>query len=365
MKYYESHYEEYIQAVDQYNIHPELISVFSAMPREKHRMENLIFYGPSGVGKYSQILSLIRKYSPSDLKYDKKMIINNEKQKYIYRISDVHYEVDMSLLGCNSKPVWHELFFQIIDIISVKPDKFGIILCKNFHQIHSELLEIFYSYMQHYNHLHSNLKIVFIIMTEQISFLPKTMIQSCKIINIRRPSKEQYMQITSNTCQNNLLVNMGGNGGGGENFNTMHSDNTHNKTNAEKIMNYIDTDCILNAKEMKSFAIIKDIKSIPNDIFNIVCDNIVTEILKKESVSFTGFRDILYDILTYNLEVSECLYYIIYVLVKDGNLTNNDDVRCILDKTFLFLKYYNNNYRPIYHLENMMFFIINKLHKYV
>lgn len=354
MKYYESHYEEYIQAVERYNIHPELKSVFSAMPKEKQRLENLIFYGPSGVGKYSQILSLIRNYSPSELKYDKKMIINNEKQKYIYQISDVHYEVDMSLLGCNSKLVWHELFFQIIDIISVKPDKFGIILCKNFHQIHSELLEIFYSYMQHYNHLHSNLKVIFIIMTEQISFLPKSIIHSCKIINVCRPTKNQYMQIISNSCQNNLLVNVGGGDCG--------SLTTENNVN--KIMNYIDTECILNAKEMKSFGIIKDIKSIPNDIFNIVCDNIVSEILKKESLSFTGFRDILYDILTYNLEVSECLYYIIHILVKEGYLTNDDDVKSILDKTFLFLKYYNNNYRPIYHLENMMFFIINKLHGY-
>ena len=68
----------------------------------------------------------------------------------------------MSLLGCNSKTLWHEIFFQLVDIISVKQNKIGIIVCKNFHTINSELLEIFYSYMQQYNMKNSNILIKFI-----------------------------------------------------------------------------------------------------------------------------------------------------------------------------------------------------------
>ena len=37
---------------------------------------------------------------------------------------------------------------QIMDSIIAKDNKTGIIVCKNFHCIHNELLEIFYSYMQ-------------------------------------------------------------------------------------------------------------------------------------------------------------------------------------------------------------------------
>ena len=338
MKFYESHYEEYIQSVERYNIHSELEGIYNKMPNQANRLENLIFYGPPGTGKYSQVLHFIKKYSPSELKYDKKMIINTDKQNYMYRISDIHYEVDMALLGCNSKIVWHELFFQIIDIISVKPDKFGIILCKNFHQIHSELLEIFYSYMQQYNHTQTNLKVVFVIITEQLSFIPTPIVKSCKTINIQRPSKSDYMKI-------------------------LPSNTESNETNEVNILDVIETDCIINAKEIKSFSLRKNVENIPKDIFNIICDNIIAEVLKQTPISFTAFRDILYDILTYNLDVSECLWYIINELIKNGDLQNKD-VTDVMDKTYYFLKYYNNNYRPIYHLESIMFYIINKIRGY-
>ena len=34
----------------------------------------------------------------------------------------------------------------------------------------------------------------------------------------------------------------------------------------------------------------------------------------------------------------------------------------ILLKTFVFFKYYNNNYRPIYHLENYLLYLIKVIH---
>lgn len=41
----------------------------------------MIIYGPSGVGKYTQMLSILQNYSPSKLKYDKKIFITFEKQE--------------------------------------------------------------------------------------------------------------------------------------------------------------------------------------------------------------------------------------------------------------------------------------------
>ena len=147
MKYYETHFEDYCQSVEKENIHEELIPQISRFPKNIRELSNIIVYGPTGVGKYSQTLSILQKYSPSQLKYDKKITVVNDKQTYTYRISDIHYEIDMSLLGCNSKIMWHECFQQIVDIVSVKPDKHGIIVCKNFHVIHNELLDIFCSYL--------------------------------------------------------------------------------------------------------------------------------------------------------------------------------------------------------------------------
>ena len=198
MKYYDTHYEEYIQSVKTHNIHPELKEVFDKFPPNIKEFGNIIVYGPCGSGKYSQVLCLLEKYSPTHLKYDKRMTVNTEKQSYIYRISDIHYEIDMGLLGCHSKLLWHELFFQIVDIISMKTEKNGILVCKNFHMIHSELLEVFYSYIQHTTKLMPNMCLRFIIMTEHISFLPNNILNCCAKIAVCKPTKQNYMDILNN-----------------------------------------------------------------------------------------------------------------------------------------------------------------------
>ena len=92
------------------------------------------------------------------LKYEKKISLTYDKKQYFFKISDIHYEIDMAILGCNSKLLWHEIYQQIIDIISAKAEKSGIIVCKYFHEIHSELLENFYSYMQENNPSIINIK---------------------------------------------------------------------------------------------------------------------------------------------------------------------------------------------------------------
>ena len=116
MKYYETLFEDYLNSNELYNIHPELNNEINKLPTNSQNMPNLLIYGPSGVGKYTQTLRIINKYSPSELKYEKKITINTEKQQYIYHISDIHYEIDISLLGCNAKSLWHEIFFQLLDL---------------------------------------------------------------------------------------------------------------------------------------------------------------------------------------------------------------------------------------------------------
>ena len=45
--------------------------------------------------------------------------------------------------------------------------------------------------------------------------------------------------------------------------------------------------------------------------------------------------------------------------IKENKL-KTDDMSSILIKTYTFLQYYNNNYRPIYHLEHYIFYLILK-----
>jgi len=58
----------------------------------------------------------------------------------------------------------------------------------------------------------------------------------------------------------------------------------------------------------------------------------------------------LYDILIYNADMYESVWYIFSTLVNDKWIPE-EKIREIMNKTCEFLKYYNNNYRPIYHME--------------
>lgn len=355
MKYYETHYEDYLKAVKQFNLHPELIPYFAKFPATIHSLTNLIFHGPSGVGKNSQMLYAIEKYSPSGLSHDKKICIQTEKYTYQYHISDIHYEIDMSLLGCNSKLIWHDIVQQIVDIVSVKSDKIGIIVCKNFHLIHTELLEIFYSYIQEYNTKFSVIQLRFIIISEQISFLPNNILDACEIISVKRPEKRLYIDMIKQqprvrkyakdtpTPEEEFIYKIS---------NCRTKMETNDKT--FDFIDSLDMNTVLNVKELNYFC---KAEKIPDDIFNTVCDAIISQMLAHNTLVHTTFRDSLYDILIYNLDVVECVWYILSYFVENDLLK---DVSTVLTRMYNFLKYFNNNYRPIYHLESIMHYIIIK-----
>ena len=199
MKFFEIHYDDYIKINQTNPLHTQ--KQITTNNNNICDLNNLIIYGPPGVGKYTQALLIIKQYSPSNLKYDKRMALSYNKNIYYFKISDIHYEIDMSLLGCNSKLLWHEIYNQIIDIITAKPNKQGIILCKYFHEIHNELLEIFYSYMQIlYN---SNIDIKFILITQDLSFIPDNILKYCQHLTFPRPSKHVYNKCLKIKLNNN------------------------------------------------------------------------------------------------------------------------------------------------------------------
>jgi hypothetical protein len=318
MKFHETHFEEYIKKE---NLHPKLEKIYNNnFPKTINKLGNLIFYGPSGVGKYTQMLNSIKKYSPSELKYEKKTSLTFNKQQYFFKISDIHFEIDMSLLGCNSKLLWHEIYQQIIDIVSAKHERSGIIVCKYFHEIHSELLENFYSYMQKNNSLFINLK--FIIISEHISFIPDNILNCCEIINVSRPSKATYTKCLKTKLPTNLKL--------------------ENITNI-KNLHLFNEDIMLHYK--------------------IICNKIINSIININDLNFQKFRDLLYDIFIYNLDITECVWYILSSLIEK-NLIKKEHLTDIMIKTYCFFQYYNNNYRPIYHLENYLFFLAKKIYDY-
>lgn len=366
MKYYETHYEEYLHSLKTYNMHPELEHIKKNMPDSILELKNMIIYGPTGSGKYSQMLNLLNKYSPSHLKYDKKMRFQNEKTNYIYRISDIHYEIDLGLLGCNSKMIWHDIFFEIIDIISIKNDKSGIIVCKNFHQIHNELLEVFYSYMQQCKMMKPNINVHIWIITENVSFLSNNILNCCELIRVSKPSSRVYGEMMNAR----LISGMDSKKKPVEETSIwkqfmQKTANLHVSSiePINNVMSEIDSCGILNTKEIQAFSLVKSVNELPKDVFNLICDGIIGEILNPKELKFTEFRDLIYDILVYNLEITDCLWYILSYLIENKYLEEVNMKEC-MEKIHVFLKQYNNNYRPIYHLESIFYYFISKVHKY-
>lgn len=320
MKFYETHFEEYINENNRINLHPKLDKIYSKFPKNIRDLKNIIFYGPSGTGKYTQMLKSIKKYSPSELKYEKKLSITFNKQQYFFKISDIHYEIDMSLLGCNSKLFWHDIYQQIVDIISAKSEKSGIIVCKYFHETHSELLDNFYSYMQQNNSISVDIK--FFIITEELSFIPDNILNCCEIINVSRPTKATYNKYINGKLPTNLKL--------------------ENITNIKMLKNY-NEDLMLQYKK--------------------ICNKIIHNIINIDSLQYIKFRDILYDIFIYNLDISDCIWYILSSLVEQNKIKTKD-LSDILIKTYRFFQYYNNNYRPIYHVENYFLYLVKLIHNF-
>jgi hypothetical protein len=223
--------------------------------------------------------------------------------------------------------------------------------------------------MQHCREL--SIHIIFAILTEHVSFIPNRILQCCKLISVKRPSVELYNELATGAAA------------------MAAAERTHKEfakqilpaskrqtrsisgpmnmfvvtVNKEPRQNTIVPEYLLNMKEINT---ISKINNPPKDVFNIVCDNIISKMVQHENMDILSLRDNLYDILLYGLDITECLWYILYFFAESDILVDNtgEVMSEILDQIDSFLKYYNNNYRPIYHLESIFIYLITTIYKY-
>ena len=317
MKHFETHFDDYITACDENNFYPKLEDVYNTFPSEIKDIQNIILYGRPGSGKYTQALKIISKYSPSTLKYEKKIRVTMQKNEYIIKISDVHFEIDMSLLGCNAKLLWHEWYNQIIDIVSSRSINSGIILCKNMQCINNDLLDIFYSYIQ--NNSINNMNIKFIFITESVCFLPENIINCCNIIGVGQITdakiKKQIKKYTSKT--------------------PVKYDET-----ITNIKSLYTPDIVIESVEDK----------IIHNIFSIIKKGI-------SNIEFSQIRESIYELFIYEVNIHHCIWMVLSLLI-DINMITTGNMGNIMFETQKFFKLFNNNYRPIYHVERYLYVIM-------
>lgn len=237
-------------------------------------MENIIIFGSENSNKETIAYDIIKQYSPSQLKYKRKIETTSGDN---YNMSDIHFEIDFELLGTNESTLWVEFINHILDIVETKTTNI-IILCKNIHMMKDELLQIMYTFMRTKN-------IYFIFTTNHISYLPVTLKCKCKIITATQ-------------------------------FDTDYS------------TQYI-----------------------------MYCDLLIDFIMQHNS-DLSLLRELLYNLLTYNCDIHTCFYYIFSTLINKKYI-RNIDIKPIMKETLFILNKYNSNYRPIYHLESFIVYLIS------
>ena len=306
------HWEHYIEKVENDSFHPLLKNIYSLFPNSIQAFPNLIFYGPTGSGKYSQMLYAIKKYSNNQLKYEKKLAIQiskNQKvtsENYFIKMSDVHFEIDFNLLGCNAKQLWNDIYTQIGEVVSSSSiaNKKSIIVCKNFQNINSETLEIFYSYLQE---SYKSIRFSFILITNSINFIPNSILNLFKIIPV---SKTNFLK---------------------------------RKTIA--------------IKEIKD---VKEIKEI-TDKLDVIVEDLYNEMINRTHIHFNDIRTKLYNLLVFNHSLTDFVEKMSKKIIMSMELSNNQgDSLIVANQRFLF--YFQNNYRPIFHLESYFYTLLKIIH---
>ena len=340
-------YCEIINDNSNYSFNKELLAIINDETTSlnetnsvNEKFSNYIFYGPPSSYKYKSALKLIQYFSPSSLKYEKKLYISVPKTEFYIKISDIHYEIDIENFIYNSKSLWNDIYNIIYNSIASSEQKKGYIVLRNFDKINCDLLDLLYNYMQ--RELFSSILIRFIIITECISFIPDKIINVSKILYFSKLTKKNIYAI-SNKANKQFFKSK---------FIEDKNAVKNNETNLE-----LET-FIYKVNNPNIYSILE----ISNNINYIehhksICETYITMLITSNNYNIRNIRTLLYDILIYNLNIQECFFYIIQNLIL-RKLININAINDLIIHSLIFFKNYNNNYRPIFHLESFTLYLI-------
>jgi hypothetical protein len=340
-------YCEIINDNSVYSFNKELLAIINDENTNVSKFDkfsNYIFYGPPCSYKYKSALKLIQYFSPSSLKYEKKLYISVPKTEFYIKISDIHYEIDIENFIYNSKSLWNDIYNIIYNSIASSDVKKGYIVLRNFDKINCDLLDLLYNYMQ--RELFSSILIRFIIITECISFIPDKIINVSKILYFSKLTKKNIYALSNKA-----------------NTQFFKSQSLEYKSLEDKIAKKnndptLDLESLIYKVNNPNIYSILDISNNINYIehHKSICETYINT-LTSNNYNIRTIRTLLYDILIYNLNCQECFFYIIQNLIL-RKIINVNTIGDLIIHSLIFFKNYNNNYRPIFHLESFTLYLI-------
>lgn len=304
---------------------------------------NYIIYGPTACGKYTTAINFIRPHSESALRTYKTLNVAFNKKNYYIHMSDIHFEIDMNMLGSSAKMLWVCIFQLICDIVVLRKKRIAYILCKNFNVITNELLDIFQTYVSPNNLMIDKCTIQFILLTDCISFIPTNILSIFTLIRV--PIYTQINNVAFDKTSNGLEKN-------------------------DPLIAFL-------AMGSNNFTIAKkENKFLPHKYKQTILSNIETIIENYNPDNSIMFRNVLYDVYVYNLNLYDIICPLLFKLItKYESVNTNNNQLHVHDERFHeiivsvcfylieSLEMYNVNYRPILHIEKIMIYLVDAINK--
>jgi hypothetical protein len=96
------------------------------------------------------------------------------------------------------------------------------------------------------------------------------------------------------------------------------------KCSKTKLQPDLKVENITNIKQLNTPVNVNTLKNELMHPHKIICDKILKDIIMIDALKFLKFRDYLYDIFIYNLDITDCIWYIIETLIVQGSIKRKD-----------------------------------------
>ena len=310
---------------------------------------NYIFYGPEGSGRYTLALNYIRHHSDSDLRGIRVLNVTYNKTVHMVYMSDIHFEVDMGMLGSSAKALWYHMMQQIYDIVLLRKRKIGIIMCKNFQAITNEHMEIMQTYVKQCENgfMYNRCRLYYVILTTDASFIGTNISSVFSVVRV-----PLYMRRIHGIYEGQRE----------------DEDMKEGKSVIHRFLDEGDESMLLSDMNRESVLSLGEghVTYLKSDNCSYEFMKYRKEILRSIESHIYGYdplnglslRNSIYDILIYHMN----LYDVIWLLICSFSEHLSDDGRskrmyniCIY--THEMLRLYDANYRPILHIEKLILYL--------
>lgn len=308
-------------------------------------MSNYLIYGGLSHENYAVACEIISEHSPTRAKYVRSLRVQFQKKEVLIPMGDTHFEVDIHTLGSSAKYIWTHIMQQIRDIVVLRTSPVAFVVCKNFHCISNEMLELFTSNvretsMREYATRHRSTRIYYIVLVQNVSFFPRPFLAR---FYRHRSSTDQFRRHVLQRESSASSTAVEG---------TTDPEWLRKRRNAEtnRIRAYLGPE----PAESKVYELHRSSETYKTAIY----EDLRQCLYDYQTTNSNRLRNALYDVSIYGWDIYEVMWRLMRSLADHFEPTSvMEDPECaavicdLLLESNKICEQYNLNYRPILHVE--------------